>query len=78
MTAETPGFDRNFYRALSRGQLVSFEADYTKDFIKNFYCRKVRDMRWHTSPPLDLLPLRYVFGFSKTVDNRVIDTINKL
>ncbi|CAG2170855.1 unnamed protein product [Oppiella nova] len=50
---EAVGFNRVFFEHLRCGRIAMFEPDYLTEFIKNVYCRKVTDIKWHMSPPID-------------------------
>ena len=76
LTEETPGFDPDFHRYLLSSRVVTFEPDHFSRLSRDFYCRRIPTMRWHKSPPLNILPLRYVFGFSKQVDKHIISMVD--
>ncbi|CAG2109487.1 unnamed protein product, partial [Medioppia subpectinata] len=63
---ETVGFNGVFFDHLKRGRIALFEPDYLTEFVKDVYCRRVEDMQWHLSPPIDVTPIRFAFGFSKS------------
>jgi hypothetical protein len=76
VNVEAVGFDGVFFNHLRSGRIAMFEPDYLTEFIKDVYCRKVTDIKWHMSPPIDVSPIRFAFGFSKHLAQDKIKRIN--